>query len=133
MIPGETEDDFVARIAAKDVPEGAMHVQIVDADAIPEDREFRNAWDYNDEQVLVDIDLAKNLVKDKLRIERAPILASLDIEYQRADEENDGIKKASIVAQKKALRNITADPRIEEATTVEELKQVTIESVLTGE
>ena len=41
----ETYDEFVTRIAAKDVP-AATSYKIVTVDDIPTDRTFRNAWEY---------------------------------------------------------------------------------------
>jgi hypothetical protein len=41
----ETYDEFIARIAAKDVPAGTSY-KIVPVEDIPTDRTFRNAWEY---------------------------------------------------------------------------------------
>lgn len=41
----ETHEDFMARIAAKDVPAGVPH-QIIPIGDLPADRYFRNAWEY---------------------------------------------------------------------------------------
>ncbi len=41
----ETDDEFAAWVAAKDVPKGKPY-KIVDTDDIPTDRTFRNAWEY---------------------------------------------------------------------------------------
>lgn len=41
----ETDDEFAAWVAAKDVPEGKPF-KIVDVADIPSDRTFRNAWEY---------------------------------------------------------------------------------------
>jgi hypothetical protein len=41
----------IEEIAAKDVPEGVEY-QIVDVSEIPEDRTFRNAWEYFVEPVV---------------------------------------------------------------------------------
>jgi len=41
----ETDDEFIAWIAAKDVPAGKPF-KIVDVSDIPEDRTFRAAWEY---------------------------------------------------------------------------------------
>jgi hypothetical protein len=41
----ETDDEFIAWIAAKDVPAGKPF-KIVDAADIPTDRTFRAAWEY---------------------------------------------------------------------------------------
>ena len=38
----------IEQIAAKDVPAG-VPFQIVEADTIPTDRTFRNAWEYSNE------------------------------------------------------------------------------------
>lgn len=45
MYRDETDDEFIAWIAAKDVPARKPY-QIVDAADIPEDRTFRGAWEY---------------------------------------------------------------------------------------
>lgn len=41
----ESYDEFIARIAAKDVPVGLPH-KIVPIEDIPSDRTFRDAWEY---------------------------------------------------------------------------------------
>ena len=43
----ETDAEFIARIAAKDVPAGKAF-KIVDVADIPSDRTFRNAWEYQE-------------------------------------------------------------------------------------
>jgi hypothetical protein len=70
----------------------------------------------------IDMEVAKNIWRDKIRAARAPILASLDVDYQRADESNDAARKTEVVASKQALRDATADPRIAAATSVENLR-----------
>ena len=56
--------------------------------------------------IVVNIDKAKALTKDRLRIERAPLLAAQDVAFQRALEA--GESTAAIVAEKQRLRDITA-------------------------
>ena len=41
----ESYDEFIERIAAKDVPVGLPH-KIVPIEDIPSDRTFRDAWEY---------------------------------------------------------------------------------------
>jgi hypothetical protein len=48
----------------------------------------------------------------------------LDTAYMRADEVGDQQEKRRIATQKQALRDVTADPRIDAAATPEELKAV---------
>jgi len=67
---------------------------------------------------------ARDIQRDKMRIARKPKLEALDVDFQRAIENDDATEKASIVAQKQALRDVTQDPAIESATTPDELKAV---------
>jgi hypothetical protein len=64
-----------------------------------------------------------------MRVVREPLLKALDIAYQRAAETNSDT--SAIVTKKQALRDVTADPAIESAQTVEQLKAVW-PSVLNG-
>lgn len=70
--------------------------------------------------IVINIDKAKNIVKDKLRAERAPLLQAQDVAFQRALESNSDTSE--IVAEKQRLRDITK--LADEATTLEELKQI---------
>ena len=60
----------IEEVAAKDVPEGVAY-EIVEDDAIPSDRFFRNAWVANGAAVDVDLDQAKTIGHDKRRAARA--------------------------------------------------------------
>lgn len=127
FIFGETEDEFVDRIWAKDVPPDAVNARLIDAADIPSDRSFRDAWRHGKEGVvMVDMDIAIEVHKTRLRAARAPMLAALDVEYQRADEAADPIAKASIVERKQQLRDITKLRRLTEAKSVDELLSVSL-------
>lgn len=43
----ESDEDFLAWIAAKDVPAGKPH-KIIDINEVPTDRTFRGAWEYQE-------------------------------------------------------------------------------------
>lgn len=120
----ESEEEFVARIAAKDVPPDATGVRIVDDSELPQDRTFRGGWTLRDGRVAHDMERCREIWREKLRAERAPKLAALDVEFMRADERGDAAKKTEIAARKQALRDAPNDPRIEAAKTPEELKQI---------
>ena len=115
----ETEDGFLERIRAKDVPSDASNARIVDVADLPKDRTFRNAWRAD---LTVDMPKAREIHRDRLRAMRAPLLQALDVEYQKADERGDPTEKQRIAAKKQGLRDATADPTIEAARTPEELK-----------
>jgi hypothetical protein len=63
---------------------------------------------------------ARDLHRDKVRQARNPLLATKDVEFQRALE--TGADTAAIVAAKQALRDAPASAAIEAATTPDELK-----------
>ena len=65
IIPTESVE-----LALKDVPEGVAY-EIVEDDAIPADRFFRNAWVANGAAVEVDLDQAKSIGHDMRRTQRA--------------------------------------------------------------
>ena len=60
----------IEEVAAKDVPKGVAY-EIVEDDAIPADRFFRNAWVANGAAVDVDLDKAKDIGHDIRRAQRA--------------------------------------------------------------
>ena len=71
-----------------------------------------------DMAIIIDIDKAKDITKDRLRQEREPLLLAQDIAFQRALEIN--ADTSAIVAEKQRLRDITK--LVDDADTVEELK-----------
>jgi hypothetical protein len=72
--------------------------------------------------IIIDINKAKDITKDRLRAEREPLLLAQDIAFQRALESN--ADTSSIVAEKQRLRDITK--LVDTATTLEELKALEI-------
>ena len=111
-----TNDLTIEEVQAKDTPAGSL---IVDADSLPtEHHEFFNAWELNGTTVTVNLNKAKEITKERLRIERAPLLAAQDILFQRALEQNQDT--TAIVAEKQRLRDITT--LADAATSLNELK-----------
>ena len=68
--------------------------------------------------IIIDINKAKDITKDRLRQERKPLLEAQDVAFQRALESN--ADTSAIVAEKQRLRDITT--LVDTANTVEELK-----------
>lgn len=94
-------------------------------------RIFRGAWEIsgdNKSPIIIDMEKARNIHRDNLRLERKPLLEALDIKKIRADEE--GKSSVDIVNKKNKLRDITEDLRIQEARTPEELEVLTIDELL---
>ena len=72
----------------------------------------------------VNMTKAREIKRNQLRAERRPLLEQLDIQFMRAQEQGDQTKADEIAAKKQALRDVTADPAIDAATTPDELKAV---------
>jgi hypothetical protein len=70
--------------------------------------------------ITVNIDKAKDITKERLRAERAPLLEAQDIAYMRAVETSQDT--AAIVAEKQRLRDITQ--LADQAQTLDELKSI---------
>ena len=64
--------------------------------------------------IKIDMAKAKEIHRQKIRDARAPKLAELDVEFQRALEK--GESTADIVSKKQALRDAPADSDIDAAT-----------------
>ena len=77
-----------------------------------------------DMAIIIDINKAKDITKDRLRVERKPLLEAQDVAFQRALE--SGADTSAIVAEKQRLRDITQ--LVDTMTTVEELKSITPEN-----
>lgn len=119
--PEELSDEDIEQRAWGKLPADAIDPHYVDQGEIPTDRTFRAAWKAD---LTVDMDKARAIQKQRMRDARAPLLASLDVEYQRADEAGDDVAKAEIIVRKQVLRDVTADPAIAAAKTPDDLKAV---------
>lgn len=74
----------------------------------------------------INIDKAKEIKKDMLRVEREPLLLALDIEVMK--NISDSIKLVEIELEKQKLRDITI--KIDDLNTVDKLLTATIDSLL---
>jgi hypothetical protein len=74
--------------------------------------------------ISVNMDKAREIKKDMIRAERAPMLEALDVAYLRAVEAGDTTQQAQIATEKQTLRDATDDPAIAAASTPEELAAV---------
>jgi hypothetical protein len=110
----------IQEVKAKDTPLNSI---IMDASELPEaDNDFFNSWELIDGYVLVNLNKAKLQTKDRLRAERAPLLAAQDVAFQRALEESKDT--ATIVAEKQRLRDITN--LVDGCKTTEELRGLSV-------
>ncbi len=75
-----------------------------------------------DMAIIININKAKDITKDRLRAKRKPLLEAQDVAFQRALE--SGADTSAIVAEKQRLRDITS--QVDAANTLEELKLIEI-------
>lgn len=84
----------------------------IQANKLPMDLTYERAWFFNDD-LIVPIDInpnaAKEILRNKWREARTPLLQSLDAKYMMALERNDTAAMASISVQKQKLRNMTTE------------------------
>lgn len=65
---------------------------------------------------------ARDIWKNKIRVARKPILEQLDIEYIRTLEQDGDVD--SIIQIKQKLRDYPNKPEIENANSIEELREI---------
>ena len=120
LASGGTIDDLLEKVVPENCKDSA---NVVDVDTVENDRTFRNAWvTEQGKSVEVDLAKAKDVAKDKVRQARTPKFQELDIAYQRADETGDADAKAAVVVKKQTARDATADTKITNADSVDNLK-----------
>jgi hypothetical protein len=107
----------IEEVQIKDTPAGSI---IVDADSLPVDKEFFDAWELINSVVTVNFNKAIEITKARLRIDRTPLLIAQDVLFQRALEA--GSDTSAIVAEKQRLRDITNFT----VTTLDELKALSV-------
>ena len=97
---------------------------------MPKNRDFRGAWTLEGDVMKEDLSAAKELFKSKIKEARNPLLASEDVAFMMALENDDSSAKAASVAKKKALRDATKASAIDAASSIEELTAAWDTSVL---
>lgn len=98
---------------------------------VPPDRVFRDAWQFGSGTAIeVDMTVARDIHRGRLRAERVPRFAELDAAWFRAAEAGDSAAQADVASRKQALRDVTSDPRIDAASTPGALKALTLDALL---
>lgn len=104
---GGSMDDLIKSIRSVNPDLENIEFFIVDEADIPSDRTFRDAWRINAGSIDHDIETAKTIWRNKWREARKPLLAELDTESIRAQEDSDNAKKNKVKQDKQALRDVT--------------------------
>jgi hypothetical protein len=80
----------------------------------------------------IDLNKAKEVKRNEIRLFRGPELTALDTEYMKALEANDTVRQEQIAARKVALRDAPDSLLITNAQTLQELDSLTIETITGG-
>ena len=122
---GESDADFLTRIAAKSGPRSATNVVEIEEADLPYKGGLRNAWRQSGAAPPhIDMAEARKVKLARLREERNERLAALDgVEMREralAEEAGDRTKLDAVLAKKKALRDmpeaVAADTRFKDET-----------------
>lgn len=81
--------------------------------------------------ITINMEKARDIQRDRIRAERAPLLQQADVAYMRALEAGDG-SVADVREKKQALRDATQSPLIDAAETPEELAALTLNDIVGG-
>lgn len=105
--------------------------QTYDGSLALKDRTFRDAWKLDASPtkpvIVVDMDKARDIQRDRIRAERAPELARLDAQFMRALE--TGADMSHIAAAKQWLRDAPASAKIASAKTPDALAALTLDAL----
>lgn len=153
LLTDETEDEYLKRMALMAVPVvldepaggypagteidaraadalGATYTrlpwQIVSTADIPIDRTFRNGWKLEAGVVSHDMAKCRNIHRDRIREARKPALADLDGQWMRAMGRGDTVAAAVIETKRETWRKAPADPAIDSAITIDDLKAIAL-------
>lgn len=101
--------------------------RVISEAALPADRYYRNAWEIDGNgRVAENLEKAKAIHRDKLRNRRTEKMLPLDIQWSYAMANGRADLAAEAEAKRQALRDITEDPRIDAAKSIDELKRITL-------
>lgn len=74
--------------------------------------------------IKIDIDKAKDIYKDMLRSARKPMLEDLDLQFMKAIETGNTALQTEIAEKKQALRDVTADPKIDNVKKIDDFRKI---------
>jgi hypothetical protein len=117
--PEYLKTNTIEDCAKLSIPVGTTY-KYVDPKTFPKDVDFRDAWQMDGDSIVVSFSKAQEVKKKQLRIDRVPLLAALDVQFQRALESK--ANTTAIVNEKKRLRDITS--LVDDASTLDELRSI---------
>jgi len=104
---------------------------IVQYDDLPDDRDgtqetYRDGLKHDGTKIVHDLVKCKAIKREHLRIARLEKMLDLDGKWMRATGQGNKAEQDAVEAERQKWRDAPADPRIETARSVEELKQIRV-------
>lgn len=106
--PSETEDQFIARIRAKDVPSTAVESVVVDANIALPPRNLRRGWNWNNTIFSVDLHVGRTrtAILDEVRQKRNSLLDDSDKMRAKAEDIGTLLQKTQVATYRQQLRDL---------------------------
>lgn len=101
-----TNDLPIEQVQKKDIPSGVESFIIPFSSLPDQDNDFFDAWEQTNGVVTVNLEKAKEITKNRLRIEREPLLTAQDVAFMRAIETNASVD--AVLMEKQRLRDLPA-------------------------
>lgn len=120
-----SQEEYESFVIQRHIDEGHITVDIklhMVEDADLPDREFRDAWNITDGKIGHDLEKARTIQLNRIRLARAPKLAELDVKYMLAQEKQDTNAIADIVKQKESLRDVTEPLKTATLNSIDDVK-----------
>lgn len=122
------------KLDSQDIPDGTGIVNGGHAEWLEYKKQhnFDNNIIYNeikkpkDRNIIIDMAKAADIWKNILREQRKSFLENLDVQYMRALERGETESIQKIVKKKEFLRDITDDPRFDNARNTDDLREIVI-------
>lgn len=115
-----TDEEYIALVWERSVPKDATSAFEIDDNYVLPDREFRNAWVQDGKTVIHDLEKAREIQLDRIRLAREPKLIELDKEFMMALEK--GLPTEEVATKKQILRDITEPLKVLELSSIEDVK-----------
>jgi hypothetical protein len=100
--------------------------RFINPENLPRSRTYRNAWTDTGSAIEHDMPRAREILRGHVRKTRAAAFKELDVAWMRAMASGNGAEAARVEAGRQVLRDAPQDPRIDAASTVEELHALVI-------
>lgn len=126
-----TDEEYKAHVIERAIPKDAVDVKEITAEKVPVDREYRNAWKLENNEITHCMSKSRVIHLDRLRQKRKEKLAQLDLEWMREFSKGNLDAAKAVEEKRQRLRDMPKDVKnqLDGASCIEELKEVSHEDL----